>query len=816
MAEGIPTSAQAVVIGGGVVGCATAYHLAKAGWRDVVLLEKGHLTSGTTWHAAGAVAQYRSNLNVMRLIAYAVELYPRLETETGQATGWRQSGGIRLASHPDRRREYERTITAARSFGLEMHLISPEEAKGLFPLLSVEGVDCALYVPSDGSVGPSDVTRALAKGARQRGARILENTAVVGFESERGAICAVITEKGRIACDKVALCAGLWSRELGKLAGVNVPLWPCQHCYMVSEPIAGLSPDVPVARDPDLHHYFREWSGGLMIGQYELDPLPSPRTPSRSDPEFNLEPENLEHFVPRFLPLIARLPVLETVGVRSWVNGLESFTEDQNPLLGEAPELENFFVCAGFNAYGVSAGAGFGMALAHWMVEGEPPYDLAAVDLRRFQAFHRSDAQVRVRALEGQGRHYAIHYPHEEMAAGRPLRRSPLYERLKAARACFGAKAGWERPNWFAAQGEEPIDQPSFGRPNWFPAVAEECRAVRERAGLFDASSFAKFELIGRDAESLLQRLCANDVGKAPGHIVYTQMLNEHGGIECDLTVCRLAPDLYYIVTGTAAGPHDFTHIRRRIPEAAHARLIDVTSAYGVVSLMGPRARDVLAPLAEADLSDAAFAFGAAREIMVAGAPVRALRITYVGELGYELHAPCDYLLTLYDALKAAGAPFGLKDAGYRAIESLRLEKGYRAFGADVGPDYTPLEAGLSFAVAFEKNVDFIGRAALEAERGKPLKRRLVTIALADPEAMLLGRETIYRNGERIGWLSSGGYGHTLKSAIGLGYVRAEGGVSDAFLSAGRYEVEVALRRYSASVHLRPLYDPEGRRVRGS
>ena len=813
MAEKFPDQAKIVIIGGGVVGCSTAYHLTHNGCADVVLIERNKLTSGSTWHAAGAIAQYRPNNNLMNLAAYAVRMIPELENETGQATGWRQTGGMRISTRKERRAEYERTITAARSFGLEMGLIGPKGAKEKFPLMHTDDLDCSIWIPSDGLVSPSDMTMALAKGARMKGAKILEDTAVTDFVVTDGRLEAVVTDQGTIKCEGAAICAGVWSRKIGRLAGVDIPIWPSHHCYMITEKIEGITPDLPVMRDPELYHYIREEVGGLMVGQYEPDPVPYPDAAVPDDFVFHLMPENLDHFMPHMMPLVHRFPVLEAAGVKTWINGLESFTEDQNPVLGET-EIDGLFTACGFNAYGITVGPGFGMALGEWMMNGEPPFDLWGTDIRRFAKFHGSDAQVRARATEGQGHHYTVHWPYEEHQAGRPLRRSAVYDRLAAAGACFGAKAGWERPNWFAPRGVEPRDEYSFGRQNWFPHVAAEHRTCREAAALFDQSYFSKFMLLGRDAEASLQRLCAGNLAKPPGRVTYTQMLNAEGGIESDLTIARLAEDAYYIVTGTAFATHDSRHIRRHLPAGAAAHLVDVTSAFGTLSVMGPNACDILGEVTEGEFGPEAFPFGAVREIFIAGAPVRAIRLSFVGELGWELHIPTEYMLTVYDALLEAGAPHGMGHAGYRAIDSLRLEKGYRVWAADIGPDYSPLEAGLSFAVSFKKDADFIGRAALEAQAKAPLTRRLVSFAIDDPDAIVMGRETIYRDGENVGWITSGGHGHTVDREIGLGYVRHADGVSDDFLTAAAYEIEIATRRFPATLHTEALYDPENTRIR--
>ena len=813
MNASFPNQATVVIVGGGIVGCSTAYNLAIRGCSDVVLLEKHKLTSGSTWHAAGAVGQLRTSANVSWLLGRSVEIYSRLEEETGQATGWHQNGSLRLATNADRRAEYERAVTTARSYGLEMEIVSPREAKELFPLLDVGDLVCAAYVPSDGMASPSDAAMALAAGARMNGVRLIEDTKVIGFGTRGGAVDGVVTDKGTIRCEFVVNCAGIWSREIGRLAGVNVPIQPAYHQYMVTERIEGLTRDHPTIRDPDKLTYFLE-IGGLAVGGYERNPKPYRTRPIPEGHEFKLMPEDVDHFEQLMIPAMERIPALETVGVRQWFNGIESFTEDGMFILGEAPELRRFFVGTGFNAFGIASAGGAGFALAEWILKGQPPVDLWAADIRRFGAYHGSDDQVCARALEGQSHHFTIRWPHEEMEAGRPLRLSPIHHKLAAAGACFGTKFGWERPNWFAPPGVEPRDKPSFGRANWFPHVGAEHEACRDAAALFDQSFFSKFLMVGRDSEAVLQAICAGDVGKPSGRLTYTQMLNPRGGIECDLTVSRFGDDEFYIVTGTGYATHDFAHIRRHIPAEARAELIDVTSAYGTLSLMGPEVRTILADVVEGDIDNDRFPFGHCREIFVAGAPVRALRVTFVGELGWELHVPSEYMCTVYDALVESGSAVGLRDAGYRAIDSLRLEKGYRVWATDIGSDYTPEEAGLGFAVSLKKEADFVGRAAVERQRGSPLTKRLATFTVDDPDAILLGRETIYRNGERVGYLSSGGYGYTLGKSIGLGYVRNTEGVDDDYLRSGHYEIEARMRRFPATLHMKALYDPENARIK--
>ena len=811
----LPSTARVVIIGGGIVGCSTAYHLARLGWREVVLVEQAKLTSGSTWHAAGLVGQLRSNANITQLLKYSVDLYERLETETGLATGWKRNGGLRLACNADRLIEIKRQATTAHSFGLEMHLLSPREAQAHWPLMDAKDVVGAAFLPTDGQANPADVTQALAKGARKGGVTIVEDCPVTGITLQRGRVSGVATARGPIQTEIVVNCAGQWARAVGLMAGVSVPLVSVQHQYLVTEPIEGVSRDLPTLRDPDRLIYFKEEVGGLVMGGYEPNPLPWAEEGIPEGFSHSLLDPDLEHFEPLMAEALARVPALETAGVKQLINGPESFTPDGNFILGEAPEVKGFFVGAGFNAYGIAAGGGAGRALAEWVVGGEPPMDLWAVDIRRFGPPHRSVEWVRARTLELYAKHYTMAWPHEEHASARPERVSPLYTTLKEQGACFGEKLGWERPNWFAVNGEAPSDHYSYGRQNWFEAVGAEHRAVRGAVGLFDQSSFAKFLMIGRDAAEALEWICANRIDKPVGALTYTQMLNERGGIECDLTVARLGPERFYIVTGTGFATHDFAWIARSIPRHLKPQLVDVTSAFVTLSLMGPRARDLLARVTLDDVSNEAFPFATCREITIGGAPVWAFRLTYVGELGWELHLPSEHALAVFRRLHEAGHDLGLVNAGYRAIESLRLEKGYRAWGADIGPDYTPFEAGLGWAVKLKTNLDFQGREALAAHQGEPLRKRLACFTLDGLENVLLGRETIHRNGERVGWLSSAGWGYSLETNVGYGYVRSAEGVNDAFLYDGEYELEVASERLPCRIHRHPLYDPENERVKG-
>lgn len=809
-----PNSAKAIIVGGGIVGCSTAYHLSRLGW-DVVLLERKRLTSGTTFHAAGLVGQLRSSANITQLLGNSVDLYKTLEQETGQATGWKMNGGLRLACNEERWTEVKRQATTAHSFGLDMQLLTPKEAQDLWPLMSIDDVVGAAFLPTDGQANPSDITMSLAKGARMGGAKIFEDTKVTKVLLDNGVIKGVETDKGTVECGVVIACCGQWTRDFAKTVGVNVPLVSVEHQYMVTEPIEGVTSDLPTMRDPDRLTYYKEEVGGLVMGGYESNPIMWAENGIPTGFHYTLLESNFDHFEPLMELSLGRVPALETAGIKTLTNGPESFTPDGNFILGEAPELKNFFVGAGFNAYGIAAGGGAGRALAEWVAKGEPPYDLWAVDIRRFGRPHFDTDWVRKRTYEAYGKHYTMAWPSEEHDSGRPCRKSPLYEILKADGAVFGEKLGWERPNWYAdtSAGEEQRDIYTFDRPNWYEAVGREHKAAREAAVLFDQTSFAKFLLKGPDAEAALSWIAANDVSKPVGSLIYTQMLNDHGGIECDLTCARISENEYYIVTGTGFATHDFDHIQKNISEGMDAQLVDVTSSYSVLSLFGPKSREILNSVTRDNVSNEAFPFGTAKTIGIAGCPVNALRITYVGELGWELHLPVEYAGEVYSAIHAAGVEHGLRNAGYRAIETLRLEKCFRAWSSDIGPDHTPLESGLGFAVKLKKNIEFKGRSALEAQRDQGMKKIMTTFT-ADGDIILSGRETIYRNGERVGWLSSAGYGHTIGKSIGMGFVRSNEVIDPDYVLSGEYELEVATKRVSCKAHVQPLYDPKMTRVK--
>lgn len=810
----LSSHARAVVIGGGIMGCSTAYHLALLGWKDVVLVERHKLTSGSTFHAAGLVGQLRADPNLIRIQKDSIALYNRLEAETGLASGWHGTGGMRIACTEDRMTEFRRQATMATSYGVELHLLSRREILDRWPVMDASDVIGGVWLPVDGHASPSDITMAIAKGARMRGVRIIEDCPVTGITITEQRATGVETPYGTITAEVVVNCGGQWAREIGLLAGVHVPMVSILHQYIITDGIDGVTPSTPVLRDPDHRTYYKEEVGGLAIGGYPANPVSWAEDRIPDEFNFTLLTPDWDHFQPLTDAMLKRVPVLKETGIKTLINGPCSFTSDGNYILGEAPELRQFYVGCAFNSYGIGAGGGAGKALAEWIVGGEPPMDLWPVDIRRFGQIHRSLDWVRRRSLELCGMHYTQHYPHEEYRSGREQRLSPLYQELKDSRACFGEKSGWERANWFARNDMAPHDDHTFGRPNWFDAVGEEHRAARETAALFDQSSFSKLLVVGPDAAQALSWICANSVDRPVGRTTYTHLLNRHGGIEADVTANRLSRDRFLIVAGTSFGRYTQGWIERNLPVGSRVTVVDVTSAYATLSLMGPRSRDILGAVTTADLSSTAFPFASCREITIGGAPVIAVRITYVGELGWELYIPTEHALSVYRRLIAAGAGHGMLNAGYRAIESLRLEKGYLAWGKDIGPDDTPFEAGTGWSVKLRHNVPFLGREALVEKAVQPLTRRFTCFTVTDPDAILLGQETIYRDGERIGYLSSAGWGYTVERNIGYGYVTYAGGVTDNYLRDGTYELEVATQRVPCQVALDRLYDPANARVK--
>ncbi len=810
-----PSQARVVVIGGGIVGCSVAYHLTKRGWRDVVLLERRQLTSGTTWHAAGLVTQLRATYNMSMLAKYSAELFPELERLTGLGTGFRQTGSILLATTQERWTEVRRQISMARVCGFEVQPISGREAAELWPLLDPSGVVGAAFLPGDGVANPTDVTQALAAAARLGGARIFEQTTMTGLRRRDGRVTGVSTDRGEIACEVVVNCTGMWARELGARSGVNIPLHAAEHFYLITEPVPGLTPDLPVLRSPDDTAYLREDAGKLMVGFFEPGAKPWATHGIPDDAAFVTLPEDWDHLAPYLEMAARRVPMLRDLGIQLFFNGPESFTPDDRYILGEAPGLGGYFVAAGFNSVGFQSGGGAGRAVADWIVDGHPSMDLWEVDIRRFLPFQGNRRYLHDRTTETLGLLYDMHWPFRQVQSARGIRRTPFHDRLAARGACFGELAGWERANWYAPPGVEPRYAYSYGRQNWFAFSAEEHRAVREGIGLFDQTSFGKILVQGRDAERLLNRVCTADVAVEPGRIVYTQWCNERGGIEADVTVTRLDERSWLVVTAGSSIVRDLDWLNRHVPDDAHVACSDVSNGLAVLSLMGPRSREFLASLTDADLSHEAFPFATSREIDLGYALVRAARISYVGELGWELYIPTDVATHVYDTIVAAGELIGLRHAGYHALNSLRLEKAYRHWGHDVTDEDTLLEAGLGFTAAWDKPAGFIGREALLRQREVGLGRRLVSFALDDPEPLLHHNEPIWRDGQLVGRISSAMYGHTVGRSIGLGYVRRDDGPCTAeWVTDGRYELEIATERMPATVSLRPFYDPGNERIR--
>jgi glycine cleavage system aminomethyltransferase T/glycine/D-amino acid oxidase-like deaminating enzyme len=821
--------ARAVVIGGGVGGTSIAYHLAELGWTDIVLVDRAELTSGSTFHSAGLVGQLRSSVTLTRMMMYGAALYRRLTEETGVDLSWHEVGSLRLASTPERLEELRRQAGWAKTFGLPLELISATEARDRFPLMSIDGVLGAVWLPTDGWLDPSGLALALAAGARARGARIRQHARVVSIDVDRGRVTGVeIEQRGErttIEADVVVNAGGMFAPEIGRLAGVTVPIIPMAHQYLFTHAIEGTRPDLPTMRDPDHLCYFREEVGGLCMGGYERDP--APWSLGGVPPDFNhrlLEPD-----WPRFQAImegaIHRVPAIADAGVTRMINGPEAFTPDNEFILGES-EVRGFFVAAGFCAHGIAGAGGIGQQMARWIVDGEPELDLWKMDIRRFGAQYRSQRLTLARTYENYATYYDIHYPNEERLSARPLRLSPAYEAVAALGAAFGEKSMWERPNWYVPNEDgagvatraalEALRPRGWAGQHWSPAIGAEALATRQAAALYDESSFAKIEIEGPGALALLQRLCDNDIDRPVGSIVYTQMLNRRGGIECDFTVTRLTEERFLIVTGTAFGNHDLGWIRRHLPPPRSAaagegevRVRDTTSAWACFGLWGPRARDILSALTTDDVSNPAFPYMTAREITIGDVPVLALRVTYVGELGWELYPPTEYGRALWDALWLAGRAHGLVAGGYRAIDALRIEKGYRVWSSDITPEETPYEAGLGFAVRLDKGTEFHGRAALIAAKEAGPRKRLRCLVLADPRSVALGNEPIRVDGRIVGRVTSGGYGFAVERSIAYGYLPPDlAGIGT------RGEIEVFSEWIGFEVAREPLWDPEGTRIR--
>ena len=797
------------------MGCSILYHLAKLGWTDAVLLEQYQLTHGSTWHSAGLVGQLRSSLSLTRMMQYSVGLYAELEELTGLSPGWHQLGGLRLASSQPRLEEIRRQAAWARTFGLPMEIVSPAEAQELFPPMSTDGVLAAAFIADDGYLDPSQLTFSLADAARRLGAQIETRVRVTGIELDAdGRVAAVETDQGRIECEIVVNAAGMYAPEIARLAGVSVPIVPFGHQYLITEPFEPALPSLPTLRDPDLLVYFRSEVGGLVMGGYERTPAAWALDGIPEGFEAKLLPEDWERMDELFTNAMRRVPAMETAEVKMFFNGPEAFTPDADFLLGET-EVPGFWIAAGGCAHGLAGAGGIGKTMSEWIVDGRPEWDVWALDVRRFGRQYASQPYTLARTYEALSKYYDIKYPGEERQAGRPLRVSPAYARHRELGASFGEKAGWERVNWYesnaAAAGDESLRPRGWAGENWSPAIEIEARAARETVALFDQSSFSKLEVAGPGALALLERLCANRVDRPVGTVVYTQLLNEAGGIEADLSVLHRADDRFLLVTGTAFGGHDRSWIERHAPRDGSVSVTDVTSAYACLCLWGPRARDVLAPLTKTPLGNENFPYMTARDLAVGDVPCIASRVTYVGELGWELYCPTEYGLGLWDTLVEAGRPHGLVPGGYRAIDALRLEKGYRAWSSDLTPDISPDAGGVGFAVKLDKP-DFVGRAAVEALRrdGGPTER-LVCLVLDDPRAVALGSEPVRAPGadDVLGRVTSGGYGYAVGSSIALAYVPA------AHAEPGtRLEVDIFGEWISGEVRPEPLHDPRGERIR--
>jgi len=809
----VPSHARVVIIGGGVGGCSIAYHLTLMGWKDVIVLERHELTAGSTWHSAGLVGQLRSDANLTRMMYYSTELYRRLKDETGVDTGWREVGGLRLASSPERMEDVRRLVGMARSFGMPMELLSPQEALDLFPIMSLDGVVGAAYTPNDGMIDPTGLTNALAAGAKSRGARFFQDTNVESIRLKNGRVSKVVTNLGTIQTEIVINAAGQWGGEVGKMVGLTLPVVPMAHLYIITKPIPGVGHNFPTLRDPDLLVYWREEVGGIVTGGYERDPAPFGLRGIPKDFKYQLLPPDWDRFAPLMENSIKRVPAVETAEIIQLLNGPEGFTPDGEFLLGPTA-VKGFWVACAFCAHGLAGAGGIGKVMAEWIIAGHPEWDMWRLDVRRFGSNYASQDYTVARTIETYSQYYDIHYPGEERMTRRNLRLSPTYYRLRDLGAFFGEKFGWERPNYFkpyealARHGHEPT---GWAHHNWSRAIGYEHLKTREAAGLFDETSFNKFEVRGPGALKFLNYVCANDIDQPLGTVVYTQCLNPRGGIECDFTVTRLAEDRFFIITGTAFGEHDRSWLNLNMPEDGSVTIEDVSSFYACVGLWGPKARTILEKITHDDLSNATFPYMTAKRITVGDVPVLASRVTYVGELGWEFYCPMEYGLRLWDTLWEVGQQEGMVAAGYKALDSLRLEKAYRYWSAEISPDYTPFEAGLGFAVKLDKG-DFIGRAALLKQKEAGVTRKLCCLTLADSRVIALGKEPIRIAGsdQIISWVASGGYGYTVQKSIVFAYLPV-----DYARPGTQLEIECFGENVCAVVERSPLYDPKGERVRG-
>jgi len=813
----LPSRARVVVIGGGVIGCSVAYHLAEQGWTDIVLLERDRLTSGTTWHAAGLMVTFGSTSETStEMRKYTRDLYSRLEAETGLSTGFNPVGFIEIATEPDRLEEYRRVSSFNRYCGVDVQEISAQEVGELFPLARTDDILAGFYVKEDGRANPVDVTMSLAKGAKMRGATVVEGVAVTEVLQRGGVVTGVRTDQGDIETEYVVNCAGMWARQLGARSGVNIPLQAAEHYYLLTEPIPEVSSAWPVLEDPASHGYFREEGGGLMLGLFEPVCAPWKVEGIPEDFSFGVLPPDWERMGPYLETAMSRIPISSEVGIRTFFCGPESFTPDLLPVVGEAPEVKNYFVAAGLNSVGILTGGGIGRAVAHWVINGRPDVDVTGFNIDRLQTYQANPEYRRARTVESLGSVYLCHYPTKSMQTARGVKHSPVHSRLADAGAYFKDVSGWEGADWFAPSGVEPtVDRLSWGRQNWFPYWAEEHRAAREAVVLMDMSFMAKFSVQGRDAGALLDRLSAGNVVGECGRITYTQWLNDAGLLEADLTVTKLTDESYFVVASDTAQRHVETWMRRHIGADEHVFVTDVTSGYAQLNVQGPRSRELLQGLTSADLSNDAFPFRTAREIDLGFARALCVRITYLGELGYELYVPAEQALHVYDQIMAAGTSYGLRHAGLKALASLRMEKAYRDYGHDIDNTDSVLEVGLGFAVDLSRATDFVGRRAVEEKKAAgPLLRRLVQILVDDPEPLMFHAEVVLRDGVPVGYVRAASYGFTLGGAVGLAMIEAGEPLDQAYLDGGRWEVEIAGRLYPATASLRPLYDPSNSRIK--
>ena len=810
----LPTHARVVIIGGGVIGCSVAYHLTKLGWKDVVLLERRQLTCGTTWHAAGLIGQLRASANMTRLAKYSADLYRGLEAETGLATGVKTVGSVSVALTDARKEELFRSASMARAFGVPVEEMSPQEVKERYAHLNIEGVKAGVWLPTDGQGDPANIALALAKGARQRGALVAEGVKVTGIEVSARRVRSVAwqqgDETGTISADHVVNCAGMWGHEVGRLAGVNVPLHACEHFYIVTEPIPGLT-QMPVLRVPDECAYYKEDAGKYLLGAFEPNAKPWGMNGIPEDFCFDQLPEDFDHFEPILERAVNRLPMLAEAGIHTFFNGPESFTPDDAYNLGLSLEVDNYWVAAGFNSIGIQSAGGAGMALAEWMETGEKPFDLGDVDVGRNQPFQGNKHYLFERSKETLGLLYADHYPYRQKATARGVRRTPFHAHLDARGAVFGEIGGWERANWFANEGQAREYEYSWGPQNWFANQAAEHNAVRTNVGMYDMSSFGKIRVEGRDAEAYLNHISGADMSVAPGKIVYTQFLNSKGGIEADVTVTRLSQTEYLVVTPAITRPKDHAWMRRHVGNF-NVVLTDVTAGEGVLAVMGPNARKLMQAVSPNDFSNEVNPFGTAQEIEIGMGLARAHRVSYVGELGWEIYVSSDMCGHVFETLWEAGHGVGLKLCGMHMMDSCRIEKAFRHFGHDITCEDHVLEAGLGFAVKTTKP-QFIGRDAVLRKKEAGLEKRMVQFRLSEPGVMVYHNEPLIRDGKIVSYLSSGAYGHHLGAAIGMGYVPCEGESAADVLSSS-YEVEVAGRRVRAEASLAPMYDPKSERVR--